>query len=53
MARGSGGPRTREWKLDVLQKELLKGEHLKKGIPEEELRRGMLAVGGKDVKAAN
>ena len=40
-------------KLNVPQKELLKGEDLKEGIPEEGLRRRMLAVGGKDVKTAN
>ena len=48
-----GGPTTGERKWSVLQMELPKREHLQKGIPKKGLTEIKLAVGGKDVKAAN
>ena len=42
-----------EWKEGVLEMELLERESLGKGIPKEELTKGLLAVGGNDINAAN
>jgi len=37
----------------VLEMELLERESLGKGIPKEELTKGLLAVGGNDINVAN